>query len=205
MKKYPVSPSARKFRAVPTTIWFARRWIEKKAWINARPPPAAIAITRPSSQLPVLSAPQIPKNAPDSIIPSSAMFTTPLRSRDRPDPGRDREEADDDRNQRRPRDERWERQVEGEQAEDDPDVPDRPRPAREPAQDRAGGRLDAAQGVPPWRGTRRVNRARSALRSLPPGAQTVPTPDAWAADSDVPARDRGSGRQLRRRGRSAPG
>ena len=34
----------------------------------------------PPSQLDVTSAPQAPKNAPISIIPSSPMFTTPERS-----------------------------------------------------------------------------------------------------------------------------
>ena len=34
--------------------------------------------------VPVTSAPQIAKNAPISIIPSSPMFTTPERSENRP-------------------------------------------------------------------------------------------------------------------------
>ena len=34
----------------------------------------------PSHQEPVWSAPQMPKKAPISIIPSRPMFTTPLRS-----------------------------------------------------------------------------------------------------------------------------
>ena len=39
---------------------------------------------RPPIQLSVLSAPQAPKNAPMSIMPSSPMFTTPLRSENIP-------------------------------------------------------------------------------------------------------------------------
>ncbi len=48
--------------------------------MNAVRPPAAIAIRSPSSQEPVVAEPQMPKNAPINIIPSRAMFTTPLRS-----------------------------------------------------------------------------------------------------------------------------
>ena len=43
-----------------------------------------IPITSPPIQLPVLSAPQIPQNAPISIIPSRPMFTTPERSENMP-------------------------------------------------------------------------------------------------------------------------
>ena len=38
----------------------------------------------PSSHEPVMSAPQAPKNAPISIMPSSAMLMTPERSEKRP-------------------------------------------------------------------------------------------------------------------------
>jgi len=38
----------------------------------------------PRNQLPSLSAPSTAKNAPVSIIPSSPMFTTPLRSENMP-------------------------------------------------------------------------------------------------------------------------
>src|SRR5215218_9565731 len=77
-------PSARKFTAVPPTIWSARRWIAKKAWTSASSPPEAIAIATPQTQLPVLSAPQMPQNAPISIMPSRPMFTTPERSENIP-------------------------------------------------------------------------------------------------------------------------
>ena len=46
--------------------------------------PEAMAIATPHTQLPVLSAPQIPKKAPISIMPSSPMFTTPERSENIP-------------------------------------------------------------------------------------------------------------------------
>src|SRR3954451_19628530 len=42
--------------------------------------PAAMPISSPSSHEPVLSAPQIPQNAPMSIMPSRPMLMTPLRS-----------------------------------------------------------------------------------------------------------------------------
>jgi hypothetical protein len=38
----------------------------------------------PTTHEPLFSAPTMPKNAPVSIIPSSAMFTTPLRSENMP-------------------------------------------------------------------------------------------------------------------------
>ena len=44
----------------------------------------AAAQSRPSAQESSLSAPRMPKNAPDSIIPSRPMFTTPLRSEKMP-------------------------------------------------------------------------------------------------------------------------
>ena len=43
-----------------------------------------IPITSPPTQLPVLSAPQMPQNAPISIMPSRPMFTTPERSENMP-------------------------------------------------------------------------------------------------------------------------
>ena len=67
-------PSARKFSAVPETIWSARSETANSAWMSASAPPAAIAITRPQTHEPVTSAPQTPKNAPISIMPSSAML-----------------------------------------------------------------------------------------------------------------------------------
>ena len=65
---------------MPLTIWSTRRLIEKKAWMAARAPPQAAAIRIASCQLPVTSAPQAPKKAPVSIIPSRPMLTTPDRS-----------------------------------------------------------------------------------------------------------------------------
>ena len=70
--------------AVPETIWSARRLIANTAWMSARAPPAAIPITSPPTQEDVTSAPQAPKNAPVSIIPSSPMLTTPERSETTP-------------------------------------------------------------------------------------------------------------------------
>jgi hypothetical protein len=79
-----VIPRARKLTATPPTIWSARRWIAKTACTTASRPPEMIPITSPPTQLPVLSAPQIPQNAPISIIPSRPMFTTPERSENMP-------------------------------------------------------------------------------------------------------------------------
>ena len=75
-----MTPSARKLTAKPLTIWSARRWIEKNAWISASSAPKSMAISRPTTQLPLQIEPQTAKNAPISIIPSSPMFTTPERS-----------------------------------------------------------------------------------------------------------------------------
>ena len=84
MKRYVVSPSAIRLIAVPPTIWSARKVIEKKACSRPKTPPERIPIARPVIQLPVTSAPQIAKNAPVSIMPSSPMFTTPERSENSP-------------------------------------------------------------------------------------------------------------------------
>ena len=54
--------------------------MQKKAWTSASSPPKSIAIRSPTTQLPLQTAPQTPKKAPISIIPSSPMFTTPERS-----------------------------------------------------------------------------------------------------------------------------
>ena len=70
--------------AVPVTIWSARSWMEKYAWTRASRPPDTMAISSPPNHDPVTSAPQIPKKAPISIMPSRPMFTTPLRSENMP-------------------------------------------------------------------------------------------------------------------------
>jgi hypothetical protein len=58
--------------------------MEKNAWMSARTPPASIAPRIPISQEPVHPHTAIPKNAPESIIPSRPMFTTPERSEKMP-------------------------------------------------------------------------------------------------------------------------
>ena len=65
---------------MPPTIWSARMWIAKNAWIRPKTAPEIAAIRMPSCHELSLSAPRIPKKQPDSIIPSRPMFTTPLRS-----------------------------------------------------------------------------------------------------------------------------
>ena len=52
--------------------------------MSAKAPPASAAQRSPSGQELSLSAPRMPKNAPESIIPSRPMFTTPLRSEKMP-------------------------------------------------------------------------------------------------------------------------
>jgi hypothetical protein len=66
--------------AVPTTIWSARRWMEKKAWMVASRPPKTIAIRIPTTHDPLHAEAQMPKKAPDSIMPSRPMLITPARS-----------------------------------------------------------------------------------------------------------------------------
>jgi len=79
-------PIARKLIAVPEMIWSTFRWIAQTAWMVAIAIPASAAVTRPTAQaqLPAQPcaqiAPQIPKNAPVSSMPSSATLITPLRS-----------------------------------------------------------------------------------------------------------------------------
>ena len=73
-------PTARKLIAVPETIWSARRLTAKTACRRPMAPPAAMPMRIPPIQLEVTSAPQAPKKAPISIIPSRPMFTTPERS-----------------------------------------------------------------------------------------------------------------------------
>ena len=70
--------------AVPPTIWSLRNEIEKTACRRPVSPPAASAISTPSSHEPVTSDPQTAKNAPMSIIPSRPMLTTPERSENNP-------------------------------------------------------------------------------------------------------------------------
>ena len=77
-------PSARKFIENPDTIWSARSVIAKHACTSASTPPDSIPITTPSTQEPVTSAPQTPQKAPISIMPSSPMLMTPLRSEKSP-------------------------------------------------------------------------------------------------------------------------
>src|SRR5918996_686061 len=79
-KRYPVTPTARKLTAKPLMIWSAWRWMEKKACMRARTPPAAMAPRIPSSHCPVSATTTIPKTAPASIIPSRPMLMTPERS-----------------------------------------------------------------------------------------------------------------------------
>ena len=52
--------------------------------MSANAPPASAAHRSPSGHESSLSAPRMPKNAPESIIPSRPMFTTPLRSEKMP-------------------------------------------------------------------------------------------------------------------------
>src|SRR2546428_11310629 len=66
--------------AMPLTIWSARKVTDASAWSAARATPASSATTSATGRLPVLSAATIPKNAPTSMQPSSAMFVTPDRS-----------------------------------------------------------------------------------------------------------------------------
>src|SRR2546428_7249899 len=66
--------------AMPLTIWSARKVTDASAWSAARPTPASSATTSATGRLPVLSAATMPKNAPTSMQPSSAMFVTPERS-----------------------------------------------------------------------------------------------------------------------------
>ena len=77
-------PPARKVSAKPETIWSARRVTEKSAWIRASSRPANIPISRPITHEPLTSAPHRPQKAPISIMPSSPMLMTPLRSENRP-------------------------------------------------------------------------------------------------------------------------
>src|SRR6266513_2729766 len=75
-----VSPAAKMLIAIPLTIWSARNWIETTAWIEAINPPAMIATAVASQTLCQARSATTAKNAPVSIMPSIAMFTTPLRS-----------------------------------------------------------------------------------------------------------------------------
>ncbi len=77
-------PRARKFMAVPITIWSARRWMVNTAWTAASRPPAIMATSSPTIHDPPHTAPQMPKKAPISIIPSRPMLTTPERSENTP-------------------------------------------------------------------------------------------------------------------------
>ena len=77
-------PTASRFSAVPETIWSARNVIANSACSAAKIAPEATAMTTPRNHEPVTSAPQAPKNAPISIMPSSAMLMTPERSENRP-------------------------------------------------------------------------------------------------------------------------
>ncbi len=73
-------PSASRFIEKPETIWSARSVTANTAWMSASSMPATMPMTRPSTHEPVTSAPQTPKKAPISIMPSRPMLMTPLRS-----------------------------------------------------------------------------------------------------------------------------
>ena len=70
--------------AKPLTIWSERSVTENTAWMSPSSPPKSMAMNSPTTQEPLQTAPQMPKNAPASIIPSSPMFTTPARSESTP-------------------------------------------------------------------------------------------------------------------------
>ena len=69
---------------MPDTIWSARNVTANSACKAPKTAPETTANTSPSSHEPVMSAPQAPKNAPISIMPSSAMLMTPERSENSP-------------------------------------------------------------------------------------------------------------------------
>ena len=73
-------PSAMMLIPVPLTTWSARSWIDTNACTRPISAPAATPARIPRNQEPVRSAPKIPKKAPVSIMPSSPMLMTPLRS-----------------------------------------------------------------------------------------------------------------------------
>ena len=52
--------------------------------MSASKPPKTPAVRSPTTQLPLQTEPQMPKNAPVSIMPSRPMFTTPERSEKMP-------------------------------------------------------------------------------------------------------------------------
>src|SRR5438105_2112857 len=66
--------------AMQLTIWAARKVMAASACTAASATPARSAATSAMSRLPLLSATKMPKNAPTSMQPSSAMFVTPERS-----------------------------------------------------------------------------------------------------------------------------
>ena len=57
---------------VPTTIWSARRWMQKKAWTAASAAPASMATTSPSDQEPNWSARVEPEERPHQHHPLEA-------------------------------------------------------------------------------------------------------------------------------------
>src|SRR5258708_7913031 len=65
---------------MPLTIWSALKLIETMACTRAIKPPAIIAPITPPITLCVAKALITPAYAPVSIMPSMAIFTTPLRS-----------------------------------------------------------------------------------------------------------------------------
>ncbi len=75
---------------MPEMIWSTLKTIAQSAWIAASAIPARTAVASPTTQaaepaqLCDQTAPQMPKNAPVSSIPSRATLTTPLRSQKRP-------------------------------------------------------------------------------------------------------------------------
>src|SRR5450756_1438196 len=84
----PVTPSAMMLSAVPETTCSIRRSIDANAWMSEKRAPETTATTKPIHTAPSgptdvpcsASVTTVPKKAPMSIMPSSAMLTTPERS-----------------------------------------------------------------------------------------------------------------------------
>ena len=69
---------------MPETTWSPRWVIEAKPWTSASATPNAMPASTPSQALPVICATAAAAKAAPSILPSSAMSTTPERSQNRP-------------------------------------------------------------------------------------------------------------------------
>ena len=203
-----MTPSARKLIAVPPTIWSARRWIAKKAWMSANAPPESAAQRRPERPGVELVGAEDPEERAREHHPLEADVHDAAALGEDPAHRRERERrrvAEHRRGQRRPDDhlvEVADARAGREVAEPDPEHADHDRSPAEPARAAAGEHGDPERdGEEADQRPGRRARAPSAAAARPrrrAGRRGFRARRAWASHSGARrAGGRSFGRRLR--------